>query len=200
VTPILFFSLLFSPPATTPSEIGIVVTISAQQSPSPLPKGITLYSVEAVSPTARTISAAQIRQAVEGVGISYVENSTITTPASKQTSTLSTLLTWTKYLGGGLTVASGILSAEKASGSAPGNAKTWAEVTAGTAALAAGAMLAQSQLQTALSAAATTTSGVSASLMDLSAIYSIPAGGGLPKSVMFFGSAPSGGPFKTVIQ
>lgn len=112
-------------------------------------------------------------------------------PPAKSTKNLTRLLNVTKYVGGGFTVASGAISAEKSSGSAPGNANTWAELAAATAALAAGSMLAETQLQSAVSGAATTTTGVFAALMDPTAIYSLSAGGGLPKAVMIFGIAPS---------
>lgn len=174
------------------TSLAPTVTFSSQLSPSPLPKSVVLYSVEIYSPTARTISAAQIRQAAESLGIDYQEPVNVAVPLPKSTTRLTKLLTASKYISGGGTVASGTIAALKSSGSAPGNAQTWDIVAAATAAFATGAALAQSQFQSAVSAAATTTTGVSGALMDSTALYSIAAGGGLPKTVMLYGIGPTG--------
>ena len=185
MTAVLFVTMLFQPPGTTPA----VVTVSQQQSPFPLSKGLSLYSALVCSPVARTISAGQIRQAAEGLGIAVQDASlngqAVATAASKTPTQRA--LTAAKWLAAGMSVSSAAISYAKQQGTI-GNAKTWAIIATGTGALGAGIGILQPFLQTDANAqAATITQGVQSALMQADGLYSVSAGS-CAKPVMMFGS------------
>lgn len=175
------------------------ISVSPQQPPFPLPKGIALYS-GTVCGAARIVSAGQIRQAIELAGLS-VQDPILNTPTLAKgagrtvISILSGILT---YGGGGVAVGGAITAAIKSSNVNIGNAKTWAEIAAVSGALGAGVPLAQTLLKPGVEAQATITNGVQAALLSPDGLYSIPAGG-CSKPFMFFGLNDRTKPFQAVI-
>jgi hypothetical protein len=170
------------------------LTISAQSSPFALPKGIQLYSAIACSPTLKTISAAQVRQAAETTGIDFQDPSVSSFLIGMATSKTpsSRALTATKWTAIALSAGAAVTAAIKAQAPTLGNAKTYTEVSAGAGALGAGLAILQPLFQNDVATQAAMTSGVQAALIsDMSSLYAVAAGG-CSKSMMFFGVGPSG--------
>jgi len=181
----------------------VIVTISPQQSPFPLPKGLTLYSAEMCGSVARVVDAAQVRQVAENAGISFQDpalNASVLTGASSKTPS-SRVLSVIKWASVGMSVGGGVITFLKSQQPQIGNASTWAEITTGTGALGAGLGILQPIIQSdANTQAVSITTGVQAALIsDMTALYSVPANG-CAKSVMFFGSGGVSKPAVGVIQ
>ena len=166
------------------------VTISQQQSPFPLSKGLSLYSALVCSPVSRTVSAGQIRQAAEGLGIAVQDASlngqSVATAASR--TPMQKILTGTKWANIFMSGVSGTISFVKSQQPTFGNARTWTEVSIGTGGLGALIGIMQPFLQTeANNQAATITQGVQAALMQADGLYSVQPGNCVRG--MFFGTS-----------
>jgi hypothetical protein len=180
-------------------EAQILVTISPQQAPFPLSPGLQLFSAVGCSAATesrnRTVTAAQIRQIAEAGGVSFQDpalNSPVITGAVAR-SPHSRVLNALQYFADGLAVGGAVVTAFKSSQPNVGNAKTWGIITAGGGSLATGIPIAESIAQSKVASVATITNGVAAALMaDMTALYTVPAGGGCMKSVMFFGFGATG--------
>jgi hypothetical protein len=184
--------------AALASQAQILVTISPQQSPYPLPAGLVLYSAVGCAASTetrnRTISAAQIRQLAEEAGLSFqdVSLNPSTTASAVAKSKSSRWLAGVQYFAAGLAVGAAEVTIFKTEQPNVGNAKTWGIITAAGSSLAAGIPITEALLQSKVSAVAAITNGVAAALItDMTALYSVPVGGCM-KSVMFFGSGPAG--------
>src|SRR5271166_3831744 len=92
------------PPGTTPAQSSL--SVSPQQSPFPLPRGIALYSGTVCGTTARVVSAGQIRQAIEAAGLSVQDPALNTGTLGHVSTPLNRLLNVTKYLAAGASVSS----------------------------------------------------------------------------------------------
>lgn len=188
---------------TAPVQAQIIVTVSPQPSPFPLFPDTSLYSAEScaapASTVSRAISAAQIRQVAESLGITFQDPALNSTVLDKGTSTIQRLLTASKWVSAGIAISAAAVSAFKAAQPNVGNSKTWGIVSAGSGSLAAGIPIFQTTLQATEVATASMTTGVAAALIsDMTSLYQIPAQG-CSKSVMFFGSKSTGKPLKGVI-
>ena len=182
---LLFALLAFQPPAPA------TLTVSQQQAPFPLRKGIVLYSAEVCTPVARAISFGQVRQAVEGLGIAVQDpalNAQAIAQAQSKTPTAKAL-TAAKWLSAGMSVSSAAISYVKQQGTF-GNGKTWAIVATGTGALGAGIGILQPFIQGEANAqAATLTSGVSAALMQADGLWTVQSQGCV-RGMLFGGPGP----------
>jgi hypothetical protein len=187
-----------------PPAPAVKITMSPQASPFPLAKGMTLYSAGTCGAIARSISTAQIRNAAEGAGITWLDPAFYASALATGTSNTHTarLLNISKWSALGVSVGAGVETVLKAqSSTVTSNTKTWAIVTTTTAAAGAGIGVLQPLLQSAANAqGATMTGGVQAALVAEGGIYTmLGACGGFTKSVMFFGSGGPAGVVSGVI-
>ncbi len=174
----------------------VIVTISPQASPFPLPSGLALYSAAACSASTetrnRTVSAGQIRQVAESLGIGVqdpsLNASLLGTAESKTRSAKVVKVAGMLTLGFG--IAGGAITVLKTQTTTHiGNAQTWADASVISGAIGAAIAIATPFVQQQASAAAGLTSGVAAALIsDLTELYSVPQGGCM-KGLMFFGSS-----------
>ena len=181
---------VLSTPQIPPVPQPATVTVSQQQSPFPLSKGLSLYSALVCSPVSRTVSAGQIRQAAEGLGIAVQDASlngqSVATAASR--TPMQKILTGTKWANIFMSGVSGTISFVKSQQPTFGNARTWTEVSIGTGGLGALIGIMQPFLQTeANNQAATITQGVQAALMQADGLYSVQPGNCVRG--MFFGTS-----------
>jgi hypothetical protein len=189
-------------PPPSPAPVVVVpspamrLTISQQTSPYTLSKGMLLYSAQICTDPSetrtRTFAAGRIRQAFEDAGGSFVDSALfppmITAYVSR--SIKGRLLGVVSYVSTGGSVASAAVTAYKAAQPNIGNARTWADVATVLGALGAGIPIAQQMLRSDVAnQQATITTGVRGALItDMTAIFSVPAGGGCYRSIMFLGS------------
>lgn len=183
----------------------VAVTINPQQSPFPLPAGVTLFSAQACSeqPSNRTITAGQISQIATGAGIAMQDPALNATMLSRTVARDNRVLDGTKWGAAAISITAAAIAAFKNSNPNVGNAQTWAIVSGGTGAFAAGVPILESFLSQKAAADATITTGVASALIgDMTSLYSVPQGS-CAKTVMFFGEWPSNKhlqPIQGVIQ
>lgn len=181
------------------SQESLLVTISFQNSPYKLPKGLNLYSSETcaslTTTRVRVISAGQIRQIAEVYGISFQDPALLPPMIAKYVghSWQGKVLTGISLSSTGIAIGGASLAAFKTSQPNISNAHTWDEVAIGTAVLGATIPLLQKALQADVTTQQTTiTNGVSKSLItDMTTMYTVPVGG-CSSSVMFIGAGGTG--------